>query len=115
MSSLLQGKVAVVTGASRGIGRAIALALAGQGARVVLNYLHNEAAAAEALAAVGCAGFLSRFDVADAAAVNLAFKQIIAEQGGLHILVNNAGQAVNGLTMGAKDEDWQRALAVNLS
>jgi 3-oxoacyl-[acyl-carrier protein] reductase len=115
MSADLQGKVAVVTGASRGIGRAIALALAGQGARVVMNYLKNEAAAAEAVAATGGAGVLARFDVADADAVTRAFKQIVSEQGGIHVLVNNAGMAVNGLTLRAKDEDWQRALAVNLS
>lgn len=115
MSDNLQGKVAVVTGASRGIGRAIAMALAGQGARVVMNYLQNETAAAEAVAAVGSSGVLARFDVADADAVNRAFKQIVSEQGGIHVLVNNAGMAVNGLTLGAKDEDWQRALAVNLS
>jgi len=53
----LQGKVAVVTGASRGIGRAIAVALAARGARVVMNYLHNEEAAAEAAAAVGARAF----------------------------------------------------------
>ena len=110
----LQGKVAVVTGASRGIGRAIAVALAAHGARVVMNYQHNEAAAAEAAAAVGSAGVLLRFDVADAAAVNQAFKQIVSSEGGVHILVNNAGVAVNALTLGAKDADWQRALAVNL-
>jgi 3-oxoacyl-[acyl-carrier protein] reductase len=110
----LQGKVAVVTGASRGIGRAIAVALAAQGARVVINFLHNEAAAAESAAAVGSAGVLMRFDVADAEAVNQAFRQIAADEGAIHILVNNAGVAVNAITLGAKDADWQRALAVNL-
>ena len=110
----LQGKVAVVTGASRGIGRAIAVALVAHGARVVMNYLHNEEAAAEAAAAVGGAGVLMRFDVADSEAVNQAFRKIISSEGGIHILVNNAGVAVNALTFGAKDADWQRALAVNL-
>jgi 3-oxoacyl-[acyl-carrier protein] reductase len=110
----LQGKIAVVTGASRGIGRAIAMALAGCGARVVMNYRDNQAAAAEALAAVGSAGVLARFDVADPDAVNAAFKEIVAREGGLHILVNNAGVSVNALTLGAKDADWHKALAVNL-
>jgi 3-oxoacyl-[acyl-carrier protein] reductase len=55
-----------------------------------------------------------RFDVADAEAVNQAFRQIVADHGEIHILVNNAGVAVNALTLGAKDADWQRALAVNL-
>jgi len=110
----LQGKLAVVTGASRGIGRAIALALASHGARVVMNYLRNEKAAAEAAAAVGNAGVLARFDVANPEAVRGAFKEIASREGELSILVNNAGMAVNALTLGAKDADWQRALAVNL-
>lgn len=114
MNQELQGKVAVVTGASRGIGRAIAVSLAGRGARVVLNYRDNEAAAAEALAAVGGNGVLARFDVADPEAVNTAFKEIVAREGGLHILVNNAGVSVNALTIGAKDADWHKALSVNL-
>jgi 3-oxoacyl-[acyl-carrier protein] reductase len=114
----LEGKVAVVTGASRGIGRAIAVALGARGAKVVINYTANEGAAAEAVAAVAAAGgqaVLKRFDVADAAAVDAAFKEIAAAEGGLHVLVNNAGIAVNALTLGAKDADWQRALAVNLT
>jgi 3-oxoacyl-[acyl-carrier protein] reductase len=103
----LEGKVAVVTGASRGIGRAIAVALGAQGAKVVVNYTANEGAAKEAAAAVEAAGgsaALKRFDVADSAA-----------EGALHILINNAGIAVNTLVLGSKDADWQRAIAVNLS
>jgi 3-oxoacyl-[acyl-carrier protein] reductase len=117
MARELEGKVALVTGASRGIGRAIAVALGALGAKVVVNYVSNEAAAAEAVAAVAAAGgvaTLKRFDVADGAAVDAAVKEIAAE-GGLHILVNNAGIAVNGLTLGMKDAEWQRALATNLS
>lgn len=113
----LEGRVALVTGASRGIGRAIAVALGARGARVVVNYTANEAAANEAAAAVtaaGGSGSVKRFDVSDAAAVDVAIKEIAAE-GGLHILVNNAGIAVNALTLGAKDADWKRALDVNLS
>jgi 3-oxoacyl-[acyl-carrier protein] reductase len=114
----LEGRVAVVTGGSRGIGRAIAIALARAGAKVVVNYTANEAAAnetASAVAAVGGVAVTKRFDVADAAAVDAAFKEIIAAEGGLHILVNNAGIAVNTLVLGAKDADWKRALDVNLS
>jgi 3-oxoacyl-[acyl-carrier protein] reductase len=117
MARELDGKVALVTGASRGIGRAIAVALGAQGAKVVINYVSNEGAAAEAVAAVTAAGgtaTLKRFDVADGAAADAAIKEIAAE-GGLHILVNNAGIAVNGLTLGAKDADWQRSLNVNLT
>ncbi len=118
MNRELEGKIAVVTGASRGIGRAIAVALGAQGAKVVVNFTSNETAAAEAVAAVAAAGgqaILKRFDVADAAAVDAAFKEIAASEGGLHILVNNAGIAVNALTLGAKDADWKRSLDVNLS
>jgi 3-oxoacyl-[acyl-carrier protein] reductase len=117
MADLL-GKVAVVTGASRGIGRAIAVALGRRGARVVLNYTSNEAAAAEAAAAVNAAGGTAttkRFDVADPAAVDAAFKEIVAAEGGLQILVNNAGVAVNMLVLGARDSEWKRAIDINLN
>jgi 3-oxoacyl-[acyl-carrier protein] reductase len=114
----LDGRIAVVTGGSRGIGRAIAVALGRAGAKVIVNYTANETAANEAAEAVGAAGgtaVTKRFDVADPAAVDAAFKEIIAAEGGLHILVNNAGVAVNTLVLGAKDADWKRALDVNLS
>jgi 3-oxoacyl-[acyl-carrier protein] reductase len=114
----LEGRVALVTGASRGIGRAIAIALGAKGARVIINFTANERAAEEAAAAVVSAGgvaSLKRFDVADAAATDAAIKEIVAAEGGLHILVNNAGVAVNALTLIAKDAEWKRSLDVNLS
>jgi 3-oxoacyl-[acyl-carrier protein] reductase len=114
----LEGKIALVTGGSRGIGRAIGVALGRQGAKVILNYTANEAAAAEAVAAVAAAGgtaLAKRFDVADSAAVDAAIKEIVAAEGALHILVNNAGIAVNALVLGGKDADWKRALDVNLN
>jgi 3-oxoacyl-[acyl-carrier protein] reductase len=114
----LEGRIALVTGASRGIGRAIAIALGARGARVVVNYAGQEAAANDAAAAVVAAGgtaVVKRFDVADATAVDAAVKDIVASDGGLHILVNNAGVAVNALTIGARDADWRRSLDVNLS
>ena len=114
----LEGKVALVTGGSRGIGRAIAVALGRLGAKVVVNYASNESAASESAAAVVEAGgtaVTKRFDVADAAAVDASVKEIVATEGGLHILVNNAGIAVNTLVLGAKDADWKRAIDVNLN
>ena len=114
----LDGRIAVVTGASRGIGRAIAVALGRAGAKVVINFAVNEVAAGEAVEAVRAAGGVAttkRFDVADAAAVDAAFKEIVAAEGALHILVNNAGVSVNTLMLGAKDADWKRSIDVNLN
>jgi 3-oxoacyl-[acyl-carrier protein] reductase len=114
----LEGRIALVTGASRGIGRAVAIALGQRGAKVVINYTANETAAAEAAAAVVAAGGTSmtkRFDVSDATAVDAAFKEVVAAEGALHILVNNAGIAINTLVLGAKDADWKRSLDVNLT
>lgn len=116
--AVLQGKVALVTGGSRGIGRAIAIGLGRLGAKVVVNYTANEAAANEAAAAVAAVGgsaVTKRFDVANAAAVDAAFKEVVAAEGGLHILVNNAGIAINTLVLGAKDADWKRSIDVNLN
>jgi len=119
MTHDFKGKTALVTGASRGIGRAIAVALARGGASVALNYAGNEAAAAEALALVLAAGApkakLYRFDVADPAACTAAVEAVIADLGSLDILVNNAGIAVDQLVMRLKDEDWNRTLQVNLT
>jgi 3-oxoacyl-[acyl-carrier protein] reductase len=114
-----KGKVALVTGGSRGIGRAIAVALARGGASVALNYAGNDAAATEALGLVLAAGAprakLYKFDIADPAACSKAVDEVVTEFGGLHVLVNNAGIAIDQLLMRLKDEDWQRQLDVNLT
>ncbi len=113
------GKAALVTGGSRGIGRAIAVALARGKARLALNYAGNEAAAQEAAALCQQAGAeqvrLVKFDVADPAACTAAVEEVVSGMGGLHVLVNNAGIAIDQLVLRLKDEDWQRQLDVNLS
>ncbi len=117
MTRELENKVAVVTGGSRGIGRAIAVVLGARGARVVVNYTSNEPAAVDTVQMVAAAGGTAvplRFDISSSEAVDAAFKEIVASEGGIHILVNNAGIAVNALTLGSKDADWKRALDVNL-
>jgi 3-oxoacyl-[acyl-carrier protein] reductase len=113
----LKGRVALVTGGSRGIGRAVCEALGARGATVIVNYASREDAAREAAAAVeaaGGTGVVAGFDVGDGAAVAEAIKALVKEHGGLDILVNNAGIALNGLILRFKDEDWARTLKVNL-
>src|SRR5689334_20385651 len=94
----LEGRVALVTGGSRGIGRAIAVALGRRGAKVVVNYAGREDAARETASLVEAAGGTSavaQFDVASSEQVTDAIKAIGKDHGGLDILVNNAGVAVN--------------------
>ena len=118
VDTALKGKVALVTGASRGIGRAIAVALGKRGAKVVINFASREDAAKEAAAAVEAAGgqaTTAGFDVANSAAVTDAIKAIAKTEGSLDILVNNAGVAVNGLLMRFSDEQWAKVLNTNLA
>lgn len=112
------GKIALVTGGSRGIGRAICINLAKAGAHVYVNYTSNSAAAEETVAA--CKEFSVnawpiQFDVASSESVDAAFDTIKAQSQRLDILVNNAGIAHDGVTIRVKDEDWNRVLATNLS
>jgi 3-oxoacyl-[acyl-carrier protein] reductase len=110
------GQVALVTGASRGIGRAIALALAAKGFRVVGTATTAAGAAGigEALAAhAGCRGIV--LDVTDGDAVGAAIDAVVRDGGALHVLVNNAGITRDMLSMRMKDDDWNAVLATNLT
>lgn len=114
---LLDGKTALVTGASRGIGRAIAFRLAAEGARVAINYAGNVKAAEEVKAAIEAAGgtaILCRADVADSAAVEAMVADVAKEFGAIDILVNNAGITRDTLLMRMKDEDFAKVLDTNL-
>ena len=114
----LLGEVAVVTGGSRGLGRAIAQTLAGMGARVVINYVANEAAAQETSALIKASGGeaqVVRFDVADAEATTAAFNSILDEFSRIDILINNAGIARDALLLRMKEEDWEQVLHTNLT
>lgn len=114
---LLDGKAALVTGASRGIGRAVAIRLAKEGAKVVVNYAGNAKAAEETKAAVEAAGSEAvcvRADVAHADEVAALFDAAVKAFGTVDILVNNAGITRDGLLMRMKDEDFDAVLATNL-
>ncbi|HOV78542.1 MAG TPA: 3-oxoacyl-[acyl-carrier-protein] reductase [Bacillota bacterium] len=114
---VLCGRVAIVTGASRGIGRAVALALAKEGAGVVVNYVASSGAAAEVADAVREAGgsaLVCRADVADPAQADALVKAAVSEFGRVDILVNNAGITRDGLIVRMKDEDWDAVLGTNL-
>lgn len=114
---LLEGKVALVTGATRGIGRAIALKFAEQGANVAFTYL-SSAAAAESLVAeiealgVRAAGFAS--NAADFADAHEVVEKVVVEFGQIDILVNNAGQTKDGLMLRMSEEQWDSIIDTNI-
>lgn len=114
----LEGQVALVTGGSRGIGRAICEELADLGASIAINYAKNEAAAqevAESVAKRGSSAMIVGFDVAHEAGVDAGVKAVLERFSRLDILVNNAGIAIDGLLVRTKTDDWMRTINTNLS
>ena len=113
----LDGKTALVTGGSRGIGRACCEVLAEQGATVVVNYVKGEAAArevAESIVAKGGKADVAGFDVADTKAVDAAIDELTKRHGKVDILVANAGIAIDGLLLRLKDDDLEKLFATNV-
>ena len=117
MAEQSKKKVAVVTGASRGIGRAIALELASRGAAVVINYNGSEERAREVQKEIeekGGEAEIRQWNVADYKACESAVKDIVKTHGSIDILVNNAGITKDGLLMGMSEEDFDQVIDVNL-
>lgn len=113
----LDGKVALVTGGSRGIGRAAAEALAASGAHVVLTYVNGASAAEAVVVGIKSAGGQAQalqFDVGNFAATEEAVATVAKEHGRLDVVVANAGVSVDALLLRLKEEDLERTLAVNL-
>jgi 3-oxoacyl-[acyl-carrier protein] reductase len=114
--SQLANQIAVVTGAGRGIGRAIALKFAAEGADIVCvsRTAQNSEKAAEEVRALGRKAWAFAVDVSDAAAVTAAAEKIVAEAGRVDILVNNAGVTRDGLIMRMSEADWDTVIDTNL-
>ncbi len=114
---LLDGKSALVTGGSRGIGRAIAIKLASEGAAVAINYAGNAKAAEEVKSIIEAAGgkaMIVQADVSNGESVDAMIKEVVDTFGGIDILVNNAGITRDGLLMRMKEEDWDAVINTNL-
>lgn len=118
MTGPLSEQIALVTGGSRGIGRAVCIKLASQGAVVLVNFTSNEQAAIETVRMceeVGGSAVAVGFDVGDPAAVDAAIANILKTHNRIDILVNNAGIARDGLFIRTKNEDWDATMRVNLN
>jgi acetoacetyl-CoA reductase len=113
----LDNKIAMVTGGSRGIGKAISLELAKEGAKIALNYHSSEAGAkavADEIKALGSEAFIAQADVSDSASARNFAKQVIDHFGGVDILVNNAGITRDSFFKKLTDEAWHEVIKTNL-
>ncbi|MBI3660473.1 3-oxoacyl-ACP reductase FabG [Candidatus Acetothermia bacterium] len=111
-------RIALVTGASRGIGAATAIKLAQQGCDVVVNYLTNEAAAQEVVKQIlglSRRAFALRADISDYRQVQQMVERVVADLGSVHILVNNAGASQKATLLNLEPQDWLRLVNINLS
>ena len=116
-NKVLSGKVALVTGASRGIGKSIAISLGLLGAKVIVNYTSSDASAEEVAKSIndkGGSSYKLKFDVSDEESVSTAINQIIKDSGKIDILINNAGITRDGLLMRMKASQWDEVLNTNL-
>ena len=116
-NKVLSGKVALVTGASRGIGKSIAISLGLLGAEVIVNYSSSDASAEEVAKSIndkGGSSYKLKFDVSDEESVSTAINQIIRDSGKIDILINNAGITRDGLLMRMKASQWDEVLNTNL-
>ena len=118
LSKLLEGQTAIVTGSSRGIGKAIALSLAMEGAEVVINYsssLENANKVVSEINSFGGKAYPLQADISNENSVNELIKTVLDKNNKIDVLVNNAGITKDGLLMRMKTDDWQKVLDLNLS
>mgnify|MGYP002880627771 FL=1 len=118
VSRLLEGQTAIVTGASRGIGKAIAISLAKEGAEVIVNYSSSIANANKVVSEIESFGGKAchiQADISNENSVNELVKTVLNKNNKIDILVNNAGITKDGLLMRMKNEDWQKVLNLNLN
>ena len=118
LSKLLEGQTAIVTGASRGIGKAIAIFLAKEGAEVIINYsssFENANKVVSEINSFGGKAYPLQADISDENSVNELIKTVLDKNNQIDVLVNNAGITKDGLLMRMKTNDWQKVLDLNLS
>ena len=117
-SKLLEGQTAVVTGASRGIGKAIAISLAKEGAEVIINYSSSPDNANKVVSEINSFGgkaYPLQADISNETSVNELIKKVLEKSNKIDVLVNNAGITKDGLLMRMKTDDWQKVLNLNLN